>query len=624
VISGLVVLISVLASATWIDVPFTAQEKNGCGSASVWMVMEYWDKSPQSPEEIQRILYSKEAGGVVAADMEQFFAQHRFRTVSFQGEWNDLTENIAKGRPLIVSIEANSRGTLLHYVLVTGVDETQQVVFVNDPARRKLLPITRSDFEKSWNATNRWTLLVVPEGVAEPTPRPSPAVSGLGETEVTSDPFLEQASLAFRSGDLASARRLARKSLQAGSAPGSALTNEFLATVFFLEDNLDAALKYWNRNGAPRLREVRMDFQSRWNPVLLDYIIGISRATVLRNSDYRLAQKRLEATGTFSKFTFDLSPLDAPRLSGESEYDLNLRAAERGAWSPVSWLRGLPYQTVTPEFRNLGGRSINIASAWRWDVNKRRLLLQASGPVSPSTRYEVGVDARNEIWERDGQIIPVRKQELRIGLGAVATSRWSWASGAIIARRPSETSLKYDGSMGYDLLRIPEKRLAVNSEFRGQFGRALSTTRRIARLENSVQLDWFPRAAGEDYRVLLRSRSGSVWGSPKIDELFSVGVDRDEDYRLRGHSTTRDGRKGAAPLGRRYVLWNVEISKTVLDKSFFKAALVPFFDVARVGSTFVDAGAELRLSVASMFTFSVSAGRDLRAGRTVVFTNAVR
>jgi hypothetical protein len=209
--------------------------------------------------------------------------------------------------------------------LVTGVDEKQQIVLVNDPARRKLLPISRSDFEKSWDATNRWTLLAVPEGTegpAEPAPLPSPVVSDLSKPEGDSDPFLEEASTAFRSGDLASAKRLSRKSSD------SSLTNEFLATIFFLEDNLDAAIKYWNRNGAPRLRDVRMDFQSRSDPVLLDHTVGISRATVLRNADYRLARKRLEATGAFSKFTFDLSP------AGESEYDLSLRAAERSTWNP--------------------------------------------------------------------------------------------------------------------------------------------------------------------------------------------------------------------------------------------------------------------------------------------------
>ena len=28
----------------WIDVPFVAQVKNGCGSAAIAMVMDYWQK----------------------------------------------------------------------------------------------------------------------------------------------------------------------------------------------------------------------------------------------------------------------------------------------------------------------------------------------------------------------------------------------------------------------------------------------------------------------------------------------------------------------------------------------------------------------------------------------------
>src|SRR5215472_2316828 len=33
--------------------------------------------------------------------------------------------------------------------------------------------------------------------------------------------------------------------------------NNFLATIYFLEGNLEAALKYWNRAGKPRIEEVR-------------------------------------------------------------------------------------------------------------------------------------------------------------------------------------------------------------------------------------------------------------------------------------------------------------------------------------------------------------------------------
>ena len=609
-ISGIVVLLAALSSATWIDVPFTRQDKNGCGPASVWMVMEYWGKSSQSLEEIHSILYSKEAGGVFASDIEEFLSERGFHTAAFSGEWNDLTESISRGRPLVVSLEANARGTPLHYVLVVGVDESQQLVLVNDPAQRKLLPMARSDFEQRWEAMNRWTLLAVPKEPAAPAQRALPAPP----LPASSDPPLELASIAFRSGDYPEAKRLARR-----AGPG-ALPNELSATIHFLEDNLDAALKYWNRNGSPRVRDVQLDFQTRWKPIFLDHTVGISRATVLRESDYLLARKRLDATEAFSRYRFDLNPV----AGSDDEFDLSLRAAERPLWNPVAWLRGLAYQTVAPGFTNIAGRGINVESLWRWDINKRRLSVEASGPASTAVRYHAGIDARNEIWDVNGKTETVRKQELRFGLSSVATPRWTWSSATVMVRRQSEVSLQYAGSVEYDVLRIREHRLSLTSENRGQFGRALSGNRRVARTETGLRLDWIPKATGDDYHISVRSRTGRVWGSPFVDELFSVGIDRDDDLGLRGHSTTRDGRKGAGPIGRRYVLWNSEISKTFLERSFFKASIVPFVDVARAGSVFVDTGAELRISIASLATFSVSVGRDLRAGRTLVFTNATR
>ena len=39
--------------------------------------------------------------------------------------------------------------------------------------------------------------------------------------------------------------------------PKDEYANEFLATVYFLEGNLEAALKYWNRVGKPQIAEVR-------------------------------------------------------------------------------------------------------------------------------------------------------------------------------------------------------------------------------------------------------------------------------------------------------------------------------------------------------------------------------
>jgi len=152
--------------AVWLDVPFVRQEKYGCGAASIAMVIQYWQRqqgklASADPGQIQRALYSRQAHGIYASDVERYFQQHGFRTFAFAGEWKDLKEHLEKGRPLIVALKPG--GADLHYVVVAGLDEQQGVVLKNDPAERKLLKQDRSDFEKEWKAAGNWTLLAVPQ-----------------------------------------------------------------------------------------------------------------------------------------------------------------------------------------------------------------------------------------------------------------------------------------------------------------------------------------------------------------------------------------------------------------------------------------------------------------------------
>jgi len=155
------------ASGVWLDVPFVQQEKNGCGAASIAMVMQYWQHQQGKPpsanaEQIQRILYSSKGHGIYASDLEGYFQQSGFRTFAFRGEWNDLKDHLEKGRPLMVALKPG-RGAQLHYVVVTGVDWDQNLVLTNDPAERKLLKRERAVFEKEWKAAGNWTLLAVPQ-----------------------------------------------------------------------------------------------------------------------------------------------------------------------------------------------------------------------------------------------------------------------------------------------------------------------------------------------------------------------------------------------------------------------------------------------------------------------------
>jgi predicted double-glycine peptidase len=157
-------------SGVWLDVPFVKQEKDGCGAASIAMVMQYWlkrqgraDSESVNAAEIHRDLYDPGARGVYASAMEKYFKQRGFRTFAFRGEWDDLLNHLRKGRPLIVALEPLETGAPLHYVVVAGLDPQAGLVLLNDPARRKLLKQDRAEFEKQWSGVNKWTLLALPQ-----------------------------------------------------------------------------------------------------------------------------------------------------------------------------------------------------------------------------------------------------------------------------------------------------------------------------------------------------------------------------------------------------------------------------------------------------------------------------
>jgi uncharacterized protein YvpB len=153
----------------WLDVPFVRQTKDGCGAASIAMVMQYWEQHegrPAQPEaepgRILDALYSNKAHGIYATALVHYLQQNGFRTFVFAGQPSDLQRELALGRPLIAALKPEP-GSSLHYVVVAGLDQSQRVVLVNDPAQRKLLKDDQLQFEREWKATGNWTLLAVPE-----------------------------------------------------------------------------------------------------------------------------------------------------------------------------------------------------------------------------------------------------------------------------------------------------------------------------------------------------------------------------------------------------------------------------------------------------------------------------
>lgn len=168
-IAGATGVIATDPPAIWIDVPFVSQTREGCGSAAISMVMQYWAKQAGKPAstsmnaaKIQELLYSPPQKGISAGALEKYFQQQGFRTFAFHAEWSDLLHHLQQGRPLIVCLKASGERGPLHYSVLVGLDAARGFVFLNDPAMGKMIRLSREGFQSEWHAEKNWTLLAVP------------------------------------------------------------------------------------------------------------------------------------------------------------------------------------------------------------------------------------------------------------------------------------------------------------------------------------------------------------------------------------------------------------------------------------------------------------------------------
>jgi predicted double-glycine peptidase len=155
------------AVGVWLEVPYVHQEKDGCGSAALAMVLRYWQaknvavaEERSDPAKIQRALYAAKRRGIYASDMERYMRESGFEVFAFRGEWSDLRTHILKGRPLIAGLKR--KGQPAHYVVIVGIDPENAAALVNDPEQGSMLRIERAEFKKGWQGTENWTLLAVP------------------------------------------------------------------------------------------------------------------------------------------------------------------------------------------------------------------------------------------------------------------------------------------------------------------------------------------------------------------------------------------------------------------------------------------------------------------------------
>jgi tetratricopeptide (TPR) repeat protein len=212
--------------------------------------------------------------------------------------------------------------------------------------------------------------------------------------------MVELAGVDYHQKDFARAKHFLRRALSI--EPRDAYANNFLASIYFLQGNLDAALEYWNRAGKPRLADLSYSPEPALNSLILDRAFDFSRGSLWTRGQYLATQARLSALNLFPVMDFDLEP------QPDDSFNLIFRAPQRTAWtrnyfvSAFTLLRGLPFETVYPGFYNINGSGLNSLSLLRWDDQKRRLTTEFAAPLfdNPALRYRLYFDARERHQHR--------------------------------------------------------------------------------------------------------------------------------------------------------------------------------------------------------------------------------
>ena len=110
----------------------------------------------------------------------------------------------------------------------------------------------------------------------------------------------------YKRRDFAAAKRELRSALRLD--PRDKYTHDFLGTLYFLDGNLEAALKYWNSIDKPRLRSVSVQPEAHLNDALLQHAIGFNAPQVLSGDALLAANARLDNLGIYPQRRVELVP----------------------------------------------------------------------------------------------------------------------------------------------------------------------------------------------------------------------------------------------------------------------------------------------------------------------------
>ena len=434
------------ATVRLLDVPFVPQSQALCGGAALAMVMRYWGEPAVLAEDFADRI-DPAGTGIRTDDLVKAARARGWTAYPTTGTLTELQESLARGHPIIVLLRVGPSSS--HYLVVVGWNRGSMIV--HDSAFGPFRTMREEQFDRDWESSRRWCLLILPPRRVAETPaiaESSPGTvlegcdamieEGIVRTRsgdavgaehkfltaralcpASAAPSRELAGLRFSAGDWDGASELAEQALALD--PGDSLAARILAGSRFLDGDVGGALLAWNRVSEPRADLTRIDGLVRTRYRAVASQLDLRPGRLLTPEAFQRARRRLADMPNQSGSRLSLRP----QAGGSAQ--LNVALLERpllyaGPWDAgQAGVRALLEREVGVNLASPTGNGELWTANWRWCEARPRVSLALAVPAA---------GGRPGIWRAEGS-----RERQSYAPAAPSMSRGSAPPGAIIEQR---------------------------------------------------------------------------------------------------------------------------------------------------------------------------------------------
>jgi hypothetical protein len=645
-----------LASSLTLEVPYLPQTDALCGGAAVAMVFRYWGDTHADVQQFEPLV-DQRAGGIGDAVLTGAVEARGWRTTRLVGTIDELRARVRQGQPIIVLLA--DRQSRYHYVVVVGA--TADHVIVHDPSRGPSRAVKTADFQRVWEPTNFWALLILPAESStirlDPTvPVASVPVVSVGpcdallektiadsrqrtlsDTEAalidvqsqcpaSAGPLRELAGVRFALRRWPDAAALAERALAIDAQDTYAW--DLLGSSRFMQDDPVGALRAWNRIGKPRVNLVRIERLERVRYQLVSEALGLRPNSLLTADAFERARRRLGELPDRATARLSLRP----EADGFATVDVIVSERSLRPHGTLEWVataaRTAMDREVAVTLPGVTGQGELWTAKWRWWEERPQA---AFGFAAPRVGGLPGVWRVDASWENETYRLE--------GAAPFAESR---AHGGLTVSDWLTGRTRYSLSGGFDAWDGTRKAASVGGSLEQ---RAFQD--RVALEVNLTQ--WLPvatsapgfHAAGA--RALYRSsvvpstwlfRAGAgieqVGDAAPLAVWPGAGAGQARSALLRAHPLLDEGVidvSGAAAFGRTLASANVEIQRWLDRPLLPRIGVAGFADLAKArrGNAAdqlplqIDVGAGLRVKIPGWDSvLRVDVAHGTRDGRNAI------